>query len=74
MTIFAFHAGPHIPNIGYMRVYEVTGLGRYLIFFLMKFPVECRQNHVWRPIFDPSYDHIYKNVHFVTLELGDTHG
>ena len=40
-----------------------TGPGRYLIFFLVKFPIECRQNHVWGPIFGPSYDHIYKNVH-----------
>ena len=52
----------------YMEVY------RYLIFFLVKFPVEWRQNHVWEPIFGPSYDHIYKNVHFVTVGLGDTHG
>ena len=26
-----------------------TGPGRYLIFFLVKFHVECRQNHVWGP-------------------------
>ena len=38
--------------------------GRYLIFFLIKFPFEWRQNHVWGPIFDPSHDHIYKCVHF----------
>ena len=38
-----------------------TNPGRYLIFFLIKFPVECRYNHVWGPIFDPSYDHIYKS-------------
>ena len=31
------------------------GPGRYLIFFL---------NHVWGPIFDPSYDHFYKCDHF----------
>ena len=37
---------------------------RYLIFFLVKFPVEWRQNHVWGPIFDPSYDHVFKSVHF----------
>ena len=37
-----------------------TNLGRYLIFFLIKFPFECRQNHVWGPIFDLSYDHIHK--------------
>ena len=48
--------------------------GRYPIFFLIKLPFECRQNHVWGRIFDPSYDHIYKNVHFVKVELGDTHG
>ena len=30
----------------------------YLIFCLMKFHVECRQNHVWGPIFGPSYDHM----------------
>ena len=27
------------------------GPGRYLIFFLIKFPVKWRQNHVWGPIF-----------------------
>ena len=32
--------------------------------FSREIPVECRQNHVWGPIFDPSYDHIYKNVYF----------
>ena len=30
----------------------------------MKFHVECRQNHVWGPIFDLSYDHICKCDHF----------
>ena len=40
------------------------GPGRYLIFFLLKFPVECRRNHVWRLIFDSSYDHFYKCDHF----------
>ena len=34
--------------------------GRYLIFFLIKFPFEWRQNYVWGLIFDPSYVHIYK--------------
>ena len=38
--------------------------GRYLIFFLIKFPVELRQNHVWGPIFEPSYDYIYKCDYF----------
>ena len=40
------------------------GPGKYLIFFLIKFPFECRQNHVWGPICDPSYDHFYKCDHF----------
>ena len=39
--------------------------GGYLIFFfLVNFPVEWRQNHVWGPIFDPSYVHIYKCDYF----------
>ena len=38
--------------------------GRYLIFFLIKFPVECRRSHVWRPNFDPDYYHFYKCDHF----------
>ena len=32
--------------------------------FFIKFPVEWRQNLVWGPIFDPSYDHIYKCDYF----------
>ena len=52
------------PSFFQFLIYEgirgVTGPGRYLIFFLGKFPVECRKNHVWGPIFDPSYDHIHK--------------
>jgi len=27
-----------------------TNPGRYLIFFLIKFPFECRRNHVWVPM------------------------
>ena len=38
--------------------------GRYLIFSLIKFPFECYRNHVWGPIFDPNYDHIYKCDYF----------
>ena len=41
-----------------------TNPRRYLIFFLIKFPFECRRNPVGVPIFDPSYDNIYKNIHF----------
>ena len=43
-----------------------TNPGRYLIFFLVKFPVECRQNHVWGPICVWSYDHLIK-THFYKL-------
>ena len=32
------------------------------MFFLVKFPVECRQNHIWGPIFVPSYDLFYTNT------------
>ena len=64
MTIFVFYVSAQIFNIEYFEVYGgLRPPGRYLIFFLVKFPVECRQNHVWGPIFGPSYDHIYKNVH-----------
>ena len=58
ITIFVFYVSAQIPNIEYFEVYG----GRYLIFFLVKFPVDCRQNHVWGPIFVPSYDHLYKNT------------
>ena len=52
---------PILKNFNYMRSINP---GRYLIFFLIKFPVEWRQNQVWGPIFDPSYDHIYKCDYF----------
>ena len=41
-----------------------TNPGRYLIFFLIKFPVECHQNHVWGRVFDSIYDNIYKCDYF----------
>ena len=48
MTIFVLHAGPHIPNIGSMKMYEgLQSLGGILFIFLVKFHVEGRQNHVW---------------------------
>ena len=62
---------PILKNFNYMKSINP---GRYPIFLLIKFPFECHRNHVWGPIFDPSYDHIYKSVHFVEIELGDTHG
>ena len=40
----------------YMEVYGA----REVSHLFAKFPVECRYNHVWGPIFDPSYDHFYK--------------
>ena len=47
-----------IEKFKYMRS---TNPGRYLIFFLIKFPVECHQNHVWRPIFDPRFGFLVTN-------------
>ena len=55
----------------YMEVYTPQEVSH---FFLVKFPVECRQNHVWGPIFVPSYDHIYQSMYFAKVQLGDTHG
>ena len=75
MIFFGTYVSTQVPDIEKKSsIWGSMDPGRYLIFSLIKFPVEWCQNHVWRPIFDPSYDHIYKNVHFVTLELGDTHG
>ena len=54
-----------------LRVYWV---GRHPFFFLVKFHVECHQNHVWGCIFGRSYDHIYKNMYFAKVELGDNDG
>ena len=61
ITIFVFFMSvlpsPILKKFNYMRSINI---GRYLIFCLIKFPFECRQNHVWGPIFDPSYDHFCK--------------
>ena len=47
---FESHVHPHISNIGYMKVYNgLQALGGISFLFLMKFHVECRQNHVWGP-------------------------
>ena len=63
LTIFVFYVNPQIPNIEYSEVYEgLQAPGRYLIFFLVKFPVEYRQNHVWGPMCVPSYDDFFKNT------------
>ena len=68
-TLFFFQlfGGPLLPIGFFQLIWRSTGTGRYLIFFLVKFPVDCRQNHVWGPIFCTSYDHIYKNVHVVQI-------
>ena len=46
MTILVFYVIAQIPN------------NEYIICFLAKFHIECRQNHVWGCIFDLIYDHI----------------
>ena len=76
MTIFVFYGSAQIPNIEYCEVYGgLQAPGGISFYCLVKFPVECRQNHVWGPIFGPSYDHIYKNVHLgQILTLGNALG
>ena len=64
ITIFVFYVNPQIPNIKYFEAYEVYKSQEVSLFFFIKFPFECRQNHVWGPIFDPTYDHIYKYDYF----------
>ena len=41
--------------------------GRYLIFYLIKFPVECRQNHVWGPILARVMTNFVKHVFFAKV-------
>ena len=65
MTIFGFYVNPQIPNIEYFEANEVYKSQGVSHFCLIKFPIEWRQNHVWGPIFDLSYDHFYKYDHFV---------
>ena len=72
MIIFGIYVSTPIPNIETFQIYEVYKSWKVShlfshqisIFFLIKFPVEWHQNHVWKPIFDPSYDHFYKCEHF----------
>ena len=64
MTIFGIYVSIHIPNIEKIKYVRCTNPGRYLIFLLIKFPIEWHQNHVWGTIFDPNYDHIYKCDYF----------
>ena len=74
MTIFGPYVDPHFPNIEYFAVYGSTGPGRYLIFFLVKFPVECRQNHVWGPPGARVMSIFVKTYICVKVELGHNHG
>ena len=64
MTIVVFYVNPQIPNIEYCEANEVYKSQEVSHLFLIKFPVEWRQNHVKGPIFDPSYYHFYKCDHF----------
>ena len=64
MTICVFYVNPQTPNIEYFEAYEVYKSQEVSHLFLIKFPVEWRQNHVWGTIFDPSYDHMYKCDYF----------
>ena len=49
-----------------------TGPGRYLIFFLVKFHVECTHNHVWGPPGARVMTIFIKAYIFVKVELGPT--
>ena len=70
MTIFVFYVSTQLkfPILRKMKHMKSTNPGRYIIFCLIKFPVEWCQNHVWGLIFDPSYNHFYKCDHFVMRE------
>ena len=51
MTIFGSHVGPCLPNIEYFEVYEgLQALGGIPSFFVVKFHIECNENHVWGPL------------------------
>ena len=51
-----------------------TGLGRYLIFSVGTFHVECRQIHVWRPLLAWVMTIFKKTCIFVKVELRDNLG
>ena len=46
MTIFDFYVSTKIPDIEEFEVYGGLWTPGEIIFFLIKFPVEWRQNHV----------------------------
>ena len=71
MTMCVSHVDPHIPNIGYMKVYErLQALGGSSLFFLVKFHVECRQSHVWGPPGAQVMSMFVKTYIFGKVELG----
>ena len=74
ITIFVFYVNPQIFNIEHFEANEVYKSREVSHFFLIKFPLECRRNHVWGPIFDPSYDHIQKTYIFVKVREGRKEG
>ena len=51
MIFLCFCVSRQLPNIEKIQIYRSINPGRYLIFFLIKFPVECHWNHVWGAIF-----------------------
>ena len=69
ITIFVFYVNSQIPILNILKQMRSTNPGRYLIFCLIKFPFECRRNHVWGPIFEPSYEHIHKNISHAHLNV-----
>ena len=55
-------------------IWGVTGPGRYLIFFLVRFRVECNQNHVWEPPGARVMSIFVKTYIFARDVLDETHG
>ena len=64
IIIFMFFVSPPIPNIEKNDVYEDYKSWEVSHQIFIKFPFEWHRNHVWKPIFDPSYDDFHKCEHF----------
>ena len=64
MTIVVFYVSAQIPSIEYFEVYGgLQAPGGISSSFSWNFPSNAVKSMSGGPIFGPSYDHIYKNVH-----------
>ena len=74
MTFFVFYVSAQIPNIEYFEVYGgLQAPGGISSFFLVKFHVEWRQNHVWGPPGARVMIIFVKTYIFGKVELSGTH-